>query len=175
MASTSSWWFYDCIFLYIYIYIEYIYIYIYIWSGYSCCKGLLVPCNYLSPHHVFFVGVQSHAIIVADFVLNCMLSDAMSLQVECSRCYHRIMCCGCVCQRRAAFTRCIVLALHFHVCFCALRSQCGMQEFTSWEIATLCCVLLWLVPTQPLAIRAGTCLSVSSQMSAEMHWSKSIS
>ena len=169
--------------VYMYMYI-YIYIYIYI---YMCIYGVVIlvarvcSCHAITLHRIMFcfVGVQSHVIIIADFVLNCMLSDVMSLQGECSRCYDRIMCCGCVCvcvcQRRAAFTRCSVLALQVHVCFCKLPSRCGMQAFTSWEIATLCCVLLWLVPTQPLAIRAGTCLSVSSQMSAEMHWSKSIS
>ena len=42
------------------------------------------------------VGVQSHTIIVACLILNCMFLDAMSLQRECSPCYNRIMCCGCL-------------------------------------------------------------------------------
>ena len=92
MTSTSSCWCDDCMYR---IYMDWLFLL----QGFACAMQppFTASCGFVC----CFVGVQYHAIIVADIVLNCMVSDAMSLQRECSPCYNRIMCCGCLSMQRS--------------------------------------------------------------------------
>ena len=142
-------------------------------------------CDSLFPH-----GVHDHAITVAELFFNCTWMpclDKEHVHLALMR-----LCVAGVCKCRAAFTRRIVLAPHYHASFVlfTLPSRCGIKthtdtagrnkvenrhvrcEFTSLHsetVATVCWVAIPLVPTRPSPIPAGTCLSVSSQLFAAMH------
>ena len=114
-------------------------------------------CDSMFPH-----GVHSHAIIRCRcFKIACAWMPRLYMENV-----HLAMmglCVAGVCQCRAAFTRCIVLSPHYHafVLLHYFQDVACKPSFRN-KVATLCWVSLPLVPTQPCAILAGTCSSVSS-------------